>query len=348
MKFDVIVGNPPYQEESVGKNNQAAPIYNYFYDLAEAIADSYSLISPARFLSNQGATPKKWNKKMLNNDHIYIQYFNSKSSEVFPGTDIKGGVVVVHGNKNKNYGSIGTFTPYKELRNVYKKVKYISKENISELVFSPDSYRFTDNLFGEHPELEGRTDTAHAKAISSSVFSRYPEIFSNEEPNDKSDYIQIYGREDGNRVYKYVKRKYVADHPNLDKWKVFIPGANGTGAIGEVISTPVIGQPVIGQPAVGHSQTFVSLGKFETEFEANALLKYVKTKFARAMLGIMKTTQNNQSKNTWSKVPMLNFTSNSDIKWEESVSEIDNQLFKKYGLNEGEIRFIEEKVRIME
>ena len=75
MKFDVVVGNPPYQDENVGSNNQATPVYNYFYDLAETIANKYSLISPARFLSNQGATPKAWNKKMLSDNHLKIECF---------------------------------------------------------------------------------------------------------------------------------------------------------------------------------------------------------------------------------------------------------------------------------
>ena len=73
MKFDVVVGNPPYQDEHVGNNNQAPPIFNLFYDLAEKMAPKYCLISPARFLANQGATPKAWNNKMLNDDHLKIE-----------------------------------------------------------------------------------------------------------------------------------------------------------------------------------------------------------------------------------------------------------------------------------
>ena len=83
MRFDVVVGNPPYQDENVGSNNQATPVYNYFYDLAETIANKYSLISPARFLSNQGATPKAWNKKMLSDNRLKIEYFNAKSVELW-------------------------------------------------------------------------------------------------------------------------------------------------------------------------------------------------------------------------------------------------------------------------
>ncbi|MFT8669511.1 MAG: hypothetical protein ABF778_07195 [Liquorilactobacillus hordei] len=84
-------------------------------------------------------------------------------------------------------------------------------------MFSPDSYRLTDKLFEEHPELKDRTDASHAKPVASNVFSRYPEIFFDEKPQDGEDYIQIYGRLSGERVYKFVKRLYVAEHANLDK-----------------------------------------------------------------------------------------------------------------------------------
>jgi superfamily II DNA or RNA helicase len=343
LRFDAVVGNPPYQEASVGNNNQATPVYNYFYESAEHISDKYVIISPARFLSEQGATPKSWNKKMLSDKHLKIIKFNAKSDELFPGVDIKGGVVVIYRDAGRDFGAIDTFIPFEELRNAYTKVKLITKDYISSFVYSPDSYRFSDILFLEHPELLGRTDESHSKAISSSVFTRYPEIFFISEPNDNQDYIQIYGRQGNERIYRWINRNYVSPHPNLDKWKVFVPGANGTGALGEILSTPVIGQPVI-----GHTQTFVSLGSFDTQFEAEALLKYIKSKFSRAMLGIMKTTQNNQSKSTWSKVPLQDFSCESDIDWSKSIPGIDQQLYKKYALNKDEIDFIESRVKPME
>ncbi|MFT8669512.1 MAG: hypothetical protein ABF778_07200 [Liquorilactobacillus hordei] len=123
-----------------------------------------------------------------------------------------------------------------------------------------------------------------------------------------------------------------------------MPGANGTGAFGETLSTPIIAGP-----GIGHNQTFVSIGKFDTRFEAESLLKYIKSKFGRAMLGIMKTTQNNQSKNTWSKVPLQNFSEKSmNIDWKLSISEIDRQLYKKYSLSQNEINFIETNVNEMD
>lgn len=139
----------------------------------------------------------------------------------------------------------------------------------------------------------------------------------------------------------FIRRDYVEQHENLEKWKVILPKSNGSGAIGEVLSTPLIGQPLI-----GHTQTFISIGAFENEIEAKNCLNYIKTKFARAMLGILKATQDNP-KSTWKFVPLQDFTKNSDIDWTKSVHEIDVQLYKKYSLDEKEKNFIETHVEEM-
>jgi type II restriction enzyme len=100
-------------------------------------------------------------------------------------------------------------------------------------------------------------------------------------------------------------------------------------------------------PLTGSSQTFISIGAFNTEAEAQAALKYVKTKFARIMLGIFKITQHNPSE-TWIKVPLQDFTTHSDIDWTQSVHDIDLQLYKKYGLDKKEQQFIERKIISMD
>lgn len=122
----------------------------------------------------------------------------------------------------------------------------------------------------------------------------------------------------------------------------FCAKANGTGAIGEVLSTPLLGAPLLGA-----TETFISIGAFTTKKEAENLLSYVKSKFARAMLGVLKVTQDN-TRDKWLKVPMQDFTDNSDIDWSKPVPEIDRQLYKKYGLDETEISFIEQNVREMD
>lgn len=113
------------------------------------------------------------------------------------------------------------------------------------------------------------------------------------------------------------------------------------------MSTPLIGEPLIGEPLIGYTETFIAIGAFTTESEAKACLKYIKGKFSRAMLGSLKITQDN-TKEIWRKVPLQDFTSNSDIDWSQSIENIDQQLYKKYNLSQEEIDFIESKVRAMD
>ncbi|MBQ7212346.1 MAG: restriction endonuclease, partial [Muribaculaceae bacterium] len=99
-------------------------------------------------------------------------------------------------------------------------------------------------------------------------------------------------------------------------------------------------------PVIGHTLTFLSIGNFDSEEKASAVLKYVKTKFARTLLGTLKVTQDNP-KETWLNVPMQNFEQSSDIDWTKSVEEIDRQLYARYGLTDEEINFIETMIKPM-
>ena len=132
------------------------------------------------------------------------------------------------------------------------------------------------------------------------------------------------------------------DVENLDFYKVFVAQANGSGEFGEVMS-----EPVIEKPGVGATETFLSIGKFDTEEEAKAVEKYIKTKFSRALLSVLKVTQNG-NKPVWKMIPIQEFTPQSDIDWSKSIHEIDQQLYKKYGLSQEEIDFIETNVKEME
>lgn len=340
MRFDYILGNPPYQNENVGSNNQAQPVYNLFMDGAYEIAKAVMLITPARFLTQAGATPKTWNKKMLGDEHFKVISYYEDSTVIFNGVDIKGGIVITFRDTEKIYSPIDVFIKKSELRSIYEKIKPYLQENVGHLVHSPDSYRFTDVLFKENPELVGRTDKAHARAVASSVFDRYPEIFREAEQDGD---VKIIGRKDGIRKTFYTKSRYLNDPGNLYTWKILIAGAIGTGTFGEMLS-----EPIVAAPKTAHTQTFVSMGEFKTAFEAESLAKYLKTKFLRALLGIMKTTQNNQSKTVWSKIPLQDFTPASDIDWSQPISAIDHQLYAKYGLDEQEVAFIESNVKEME
>jgi hypothetical protein len=105
--------------------------------------------------------------------------------------------------------------------------------------------------------------------------------------------------------------------------------------------------PSVAPPRTGFTQTFMSIGKFDSEAEAEACATYVKTKFARAMLGVLKTTQHN-SAIKWRHVPLQDFTFRSDIDWSKPIPQIDKQLYAKYELNSKQINFIEDKIKPVE
>ena len=184
----------------------------------------------------------------------------------------------------------------------------------------------------------------HKYDVTTNIFEKLDGIVffdKNDIENEEDEYVGIYGLLKTVRCEKYIKRSYIKAPDNFMKWKIFLPKSNGSGALGEVLSTPVIRQP-----AIGHTQSFISIGSLNTEYEAKALLKYIKTKFSRTMLGILKVTQDNK-KSVWKYVPLQDFTQNSDIDWSKSVHEIDLQLYRKYGLDDKEIEFIETHVKEM-
>lgn len=341
MKFDFIIGNPPYQEELEGDNKAfAKPIYNYFMDEAYKISDKVELIHPARFLFNAGSTPKAWNKKMLEDTHFKVIYHEQKSDKMFPDTDIKGGIVISYYDNKKKFGPIGVYIIFDELNSIRQKAAPSpSQHSIADIVYTQCRFDL-EKLFAENPEYKSCIGSkGKDKRMRNNTFDRVP-VFT-EEKGIGNEY-KILGILNNKRTLRYIQAKFVDDtHENLFKWKVLVPRANGSGAIGEVLSTPLIGEPLI-----GYTQSFIGIGSFESRDEAEALLKYLKSKFARTMLGILKVTQDND-RGVWRMIPLQDFTSSSDIDWSQSISDIDQQLYKKYGLDEQEINFIETHVKEM-
>ena len=338
MKFDVVIGNPPYQQEAKGDSTRDEPIYHDFMNLSYELAPLVTLITPGRFLFNAGQTPKKWNEKMLNDKHMRVVLYQQDSSKIFPKTDIKGGIAITLRDANEVIGPIGTFTIYNQLNSIVRKVN--TSDNLSTIISSQGLFRFSEYALKLHPEILKKTGKGTKSKITSKVFGSLNEIFTLS-PNSDSD-IKMLGLINGKRQYRYIKRDYLEENSYIDAYKVFIPESNGSGAIGEVLSTPLVGTPL-----VGTTDTFLSIGLFDNNIEANNLLKYIKSKFARTMLGVKKITQHNP-RAAWIMVPMQNFTSKSDIDWSKSIPEIDQQLYKKYDLSKDEINFIETKVQAMD
>ena len=341
MKFDFAIGNPPYQDETLGENKGfAPPVYHLFLEAAYQVSDVVEMIHPSRFLFNAGSTPKAWNRKMLDDPHLKILFHEQKSEALFPGTEIKGGVVISYRNATKDFGAIQVYAAFPELNAIRLKVQpYIREGSLANIIYTQTRFDL-EQLFTDHPEYRTVIGSGGKdRRFRNNIFEKIP-LFT-ENPTSADD-IMTLGVLKNKRCYRYIPRRYVDfSHENLTKWKALIPRANGSGALGEVMSTPTIGAEL-----VGYTQTFIGIGAFDTKFEAESALKYTKTNFCRTMLGILKITQDND-RETWRCVPLQDFTPTSDIDWAQPIPAIDQQLYRKYGLTDEEIAFIESHVKEM-
>lgn len=278
---------------------------------------------------------------MLDDPHLKVVDYQQKSNTVFPNTDIKGGVAVTYRDFSAEFGPIGVFSAFSELRSLQKKISpHLLGGCLTDIIYLQNRFDL-QALYADFPEAREQISSGgRERRIVTSSFNKLP-VFT--ECQAGSDSIKILGLAGTNqRVYKWIKASYVEDNGNLEAWKVVLPKANGSGAIGEVLSTPLIGEPLI-----GYTQSFLGIGSFSTEDEARDCMKYVKSKFVRALLGILKITQDNPPEK-WKFVPLQDFTPASDIDWSQSVADIDRQLYAKYGLNDEEIAFIESHVKEMD
>ena len=333
MKFNAVVGNPPYMLKQDATSD--TPIYHQFMELGFQLSPLATFITPGRFLFDAGKTPKEFNSKMLNDDYFKVVRYEPDSTKVFDKVDIKGGIAITMHNTNMKYGRIIRFTSHDELHTILKKViEHKDFESIDKLIYLQNKFNLTE-LYKDYPEYKTIIGSnGREKRLTTSIFNQL-DVFSSVRKNE--DDLEIIGLINNNRVYRYISKKYIEPHENLYKFKVVLPASNGSGAIGEVLSTPIL----------GYTQSFIGIGAFDTKLEADAALKYVKTKFMRTMLGILKVTQHNHT-DVWKFVPLQDFTSHSDIDWSQNIANIDRQLYAKYHLTDDEIAFIEKMIKPME
>lgn len=338
--FDYAIGNPPYNEDfsnSGDNGNFAKPVYHEFMDAANDVSEKVELIHPARFLFNAGSTPKEWNQKMLNDPHFKVLDYSAESDSYFPSlsTGIKGGVAITYHDDTRDFGAIGTFTPYPKLTSIVaKSAAKDAARSIASIVYTQVRFDL-DALYADHPECKKLIGSdGKDRRFRNNTFEKIP-VFA--EKSDGSSDIHVVGVVNKNqRVWRYISRKYVdMTHENIGKWKVLISRANGKGLFGEKL-----GEPFVLGPNEGYTQTFIGIGTCDSKETAENIRKYVKTRFARTLLSLHKVTQDND-RGVWVSIPLQNFGKDSDINWSGSVADIDRQLYKKYNFSSEEIEFIE-------
>jgi hypothetical protein len=338
MKFDVIIGNPPYQIDT--KDTSDKSMYYLFVDVAYELSSKVCLITPARFLFNAGKTPKQWNKKMLNDNHVSVSSYKPKSSEVFSDIDLKGGVAITYRDTDKDFGAIGLYSQNAILNTILKHV--ITKINfkpISDIIYLQNKFNL-ECLYSDFPKYkEIIGSNGREKRLTTNIFELL-DFFT--QTKTSTTQIELVGLINNVRCSRFIYKKYLESHQNTDCFKVLLPKTNNSGQLGEALSSPFVAGP-----GIGYTQSFIGFGCFKSEYEAENALKYIKTKFARTILGTLKVTQDN-NKATWKNVPLQDFTSKSDIDWNLSIPNIDQQLYKKYKLSKDEINFIESTIKPME
>lgn len=329
VDIEAIIGNPPYQVKIDGTSDR--PVYNDFMDMAYGISAYVILITPARFLFNAGKTPKAWNKKMLNDEHFKVCYYKQNGNDVFQNIEISGGIAITLHDSNSDFGQIGdVYCPAPELDSILDKVNCRADGFVSITGIIGGCTRFNlDSLYRDFPSC--KTDigsNGRERRIVSNAFEKL-DVFHDSKADDGD--AEVIGRIDGRRVSKWIQSEYIEQNTAYNRYKVMVPMA---------FALPSIGNPFITAPSACCTQTFLTFGRFGSASEAEACLKYLKTRFARTLLSVLKVTQHN-TKEKWRFIPIQDFSASSDIDWMKDISDIDKQLYTKYGLSDTEINFIE-------
>ena len=321
MKFDVIVGNPPYQmSDGGGMGTSATPLYNKFVEQAQKLNPRYlTMIIPARWFAG-GKGLDAFRSNMLHDKHIRVlaDYFNA--ADVFPGVDISGGVCYFLWDRD-HPGDC----------------KVISSLNGVQTVM-------------ERPLLEDKSETfirfnmavPIARKVMAFNENSFSEIVSTRKPFGLEAKDKILERATSNsyKVYAYPKNGYVnkscvrSNQQNVDKYKVMIAKAYGERGDFPYL---VIGKPFLAMPGEVCTETYLVIGATDDVTQAKNILSYMTTKFFRFFVLFKKNTQN-AAKGVYDFVPMQDFSK----PW------TDEELYAKYGLTDDEIAFIDSMIRPMD
>jgi hypothetical protein len=344
MKFDVIVGNPPYQQtiSSNSKNKSLSrQIFPDFIYLTISLNPKYlSLVTPSRWFTGdaQDKSFLKLREYFKKNNKIQSIVNIPISSSVFPDVEISGGINYFLYNQNHK-GNV-KFTEYYDEDNQITNERPLFEDGLDIILSSSFSYniisKVTSNKFQSITSITKGRNAFGILGMDAERISKPTHTGNLYELRCKYEEI------------RYVDKKYITKNIDLaENWKVFISKGNGgAGLLTDNKEVSILGKPYIGKPKSVCTDSLIPIGNFKTKSEAIALSSFIKSKFFRFMIGILKTSQN-VLQNVYQFVPLQDFSSKSDIDWSKSIEEIDKQLYKKYRLTKEEISFIESLIKPM-
>ena len=340
MKFDVIIGNPPYQLSDGGNAASATPIYHDFVNQAKKLKPRFlSMIIPARwFMGGRGLD--SFRAEMLHDDRIRVIHDFPNASDCFPGVEIKGGVCYflwardehgdceVHSHVGKDESvtvrpllekGMDTFIRNDTQISTLRKVRALGEPTLDTWLNAGRYFGFHTKIEWDRAKISGTIQTADGK-------SNIPMKSGKDESHDVKVYI--HGGE------CWVKRSAVPKNGgSLDEYKVIIPRSGNPGG-------SILGRPKLSEPSSCSSNTYVVAippqGKLSLE-QANNLIVYLKSRFVRYLIATKTSTQDMPPK-AYEFVPIQDFTQ----VWDDSA------LYRKYGLTDKEISVIEAIIPEME
>ena len=341
MKFNAVVGNPPYQLVGGSGGTNDSPIYQYFCQVAKKITPQYiSLIIPSRwFAAGRDNLLGDFRKQMLNDGNVRKLVTFDDSKVLFSNVEIKGGCCYYIEDLNYkgdceytlvesesiqteriSLNAFDVLIRHPRLAKIVKKIMDIIKD-----ATCVDSIISSDTPFGIPTKPTNNAKTQ---------FTLTPHKI-----DDNS--VALYYVEDLKRCIAYVDRHSIKkNYQDIDKPKAFIPEAGGSGN-----DTKVLGNPEYAPANSVCSQSYL-YAAFSSDEEAINFTKYIRTRFLRVLVSAKKITQHATNR-VYSYVPLQDFTNQSNIDWNKSIHEIDQQLYAKYNLSEDEIEFIEKMIKPM-
>jgi len=342
MKFDVVIGNPPYQESDGGHGASAVPVYQYFIQGAQELRPRYlSMITPSRWFTG-GRGLDNFRDEMLHDKRISVLHDFPDASLLFPDVEIKGGVNYFLWDR-ENSRECNVFTHYPN-RPVISSTRFLLEPGMD--IFIRDIRQITilrkiqQKKEAQFFEIMSANDPFGYDVRVENSYTRVRPTYSLQ-PFPGSLVFYYFGWRD--KGVGYIKRNTVRKgFEYIDSYKVFIPRAWGVGDT----STDKI-KAFIGEPGTVSTETYSVIGPFKSREEAGNVLSYLNTKFFHFLVSIVKITQAG-AKHIYKLVPMQDFSITSDIDWTQPVGDIDQQLYKKYDLTSEEIEFIGSEVLPME
>jgi len=331
MKFDVIIGNPPYQlGDGGGMGSSAMPIYQKFVEQAKKLNPRFLvMIIPSRWFSG-GRGLDEFRSNMLDDDRIRVIHDYLNASDCFPGVEIKGGVNyflwnrdhrgkckifthdegrILESERNLLEEETSTFIRHNQAIPILRKVQSHRDKSFSDIISANDPFGFDVRVDNSYKRIK---PDFKLKASTNSVLFYY-----NGWRKDGIGYI------DKSRVKKNTAW--------INKYKILIPKAWGIGNM----RTDWL-NPFLVSPNSCCTETYLVIGPFDSKKNAENVISYTQTKFFHMMLSLIKITQNTM-KNAYSLIPMQDFSE----PW------TDEKLYKKYKFTKGEIEFIESMIRPM-